>query len=524
MVCQAWAMQGFGVPPVVLLLYFVKIFAYVGLWVLVCGFSKNLGSWAEIGEWWFELEALGKGLVLILLLEVLGIAGASGPLTARYLPPFGASTYYLRPGTIKIPLFRSLGDTRNWFDVLLYAALLVSCIAACLAPELTPLRILPVLVLLPLLGLFDTQIYLAARGDVWVPALYAFLFPAQTGDALLLTWFAVWFWAAFSKLTPTFTSVVGVMVSNSPFLRFDWLKKLMYLDYPNDLRLSRTADLMAHFGTLVEFVLPILLLLGSTFGWPAELMHGCLIGITLFHAFIFFNVPVGVPMEWNVVMVYGAWVLFGMHPEYSVLEVTHPAIIALYVILLMVVPLIGNCFPRYVSFLLSMRYYAGTWPYSVWLFRRGCKLEKLDPNLVKTSPDVRHQLRLLYNDHTIEQILSRQIAFRLMHLPSRALHLLLPRAVEHIDDYYWTDGEFVAGEVIGWNFGDGHLHGEKLLASVQRRCGFAEGELRVIAVESPQWHNGRMHWRILDAATGLMEEGTATVHEFKDDPCWPIWK
>ena len=46
------------------------------------------------------------------------------------------------------------------------------------------------------------------------------------------------------------------------------------------------------------------------------------------------------------------------------------------------------------------------------------------------------------------------------------------------------EGELISGVAVGWNFGDGHFHNEQLLAAVQERCGFAEGELRVVTIES----------------------------------------
>jgi hypothetical protein len=523
-VCQAWAMQGFGAPNFVIIFYSLKIIFYIWMWTVFCSYSTSLGSFSTISDWWFNIDALGKALIWTLLLEVLGLGGASGPLTARYLPPFGASTYYLRPGTIKMPMFKALGDKRNFLDIILYAALIFFCIKACIAPQVTPTVVLPIIILLPILGLLDRQIYLAARADVWYPAIFLFLFPHQTGDGLKIVWFSIWFWAAFSKLTPTFTSVVGVMITNSPFLNFKWLKKLLYVSYPDDLRLSKGANYFAHFGTIVEFSLPLLLMAGTFFAWPHEYMVYCLIGMTAFHAFIFLNFPMAVPMEWNVIMVFGGWLLFGMHPEFSPLNVSNPIIIGLFSFLFIFLPLLGNFFPKYVSFLLSMRYYAGTWPYSIWLFKGNSKMDKLEPNIVKTSKDLRKQLSFFYDEKTSNSILSRGISFRLMHLPSRALHDLLPKAVDNIDEYYWNDGEFLTGEVLGWNFGDGHLHHEQLLESVQKRCNFEDGELRVIMVESPQLHNGRMHWRIHDAKTGLMEEGYTYIKDLKDKMPWPEWK
>ena len=117
------------------------------------------------------------------------------------------------------------------------------------------------------------------------------------------------------------------------------------------------------------------------------------------------------------------------------------------------------------------------------------------------------------------------IAFRFMHLPGRALHDLIPKAVKNVEEYTWFEGENIGGEVLGWNFGDAHLHDERLLASLQKRCNFESGEVRVIMVESPQLHNGRLHWRIFDAKDGFMEEGASYIKDLKEKMPYPTnWK
>ena len=526
MVCQASGMQGFGAPRFVVVFYSLKIALYVWLWFVFCSLSDDLGGWSTVETWWSRPEAIGKALFWTILLEVIGLGGASGPLTARYMPPLGAITYYLRPGTVKVPLFPKVpilgNDKRNFLDILLYIGLLVSLTWLCVAPKITWELVLPVVILLPVLGVIDRQIYLAARADVWYPCAVFFLFPLETGGALKMMWFGIWFWAAFSKLQPSFSSVVSVMICNSPFLNFKWLKRLLFRSYPNDLRLSRLATGISHIGTLVEFSLPISLMAGTLLGWDPSIMFYCLLGMTVFHTFIFVNFPMGVPMEWNVIMVYVGWALFYAHPDYHPSDVENPLIWAILGLSVVVLPILGNLFPRHISFLMSMRYYAGTWPYSVWLFKGNSKMEKLEPNIVKTSADLRVQLENYYKDETTRlAILSRVISFRFMHLPGRALQDLVPKAVDDIDDYYWQDGEFVAGEVAGWNFGDGHLHHETLLRSIQKRCNFAHGELRVIMVESPQLHTGKMHWRIHDAHDGLIEEGYTQIRSLREKMPWP---
>jgi len=107
-------------------------------------------------------------------------------------------------------------------------------------------------------------------------------------------------------------------------------------------------------------------------------------------------------------------------------------------------------------------------------------------------------------------------------LHGRALQTLLPRAVEDVEDYQYVDGEMVAGMVLGWNFGDGHLHSEQLLASVQESCDFAPGDLRCIFVESQPLGGASLEWRIVDACTGPIDSGSIRVEELQQRQPWPL--
>jgi hypothetical protein len=87
----------------------------------------------------------------------------------------------------------------------------------------------------------------------------------------------------------------------------------------------------------------------------------------------------------------------------------------------------------------------------------------------------------------------------------------LPHAADDLDAYEWMDGEVVAGMVLGWNFGDGHLNGQQLLDAVQEQCGFEPGELRVVMVESQPLFGPTMAWRIVDAAEGELASGETEI-------------
>jgi hypothetical protein len=140
--------------------------------------------------------------------------------------------------------------------------------------------------------------------------------------------------------------------------------------------------------------------------------------------------------------------------------------------------------------------------------------------LKKSSGWVHEQLGVMYDRATCVALVGKVMAFRLMHLHGRALPELLPRAVARVEDYEWMDGELIAGLALGWNFGDGHLHGEQLLGAIQQQCGFVGGELRVIMVESQPLGQGTLNWRIFDACDGLMESGEVAVAALRERQPW----
>jgi len=132
--------------------------------------------------------------------------------------------------------------------------------------------------------------------------------------------------------------------------------------------------------------------------------------------------------------------------------------------------------------------------------------------LKRASPLFREQLERLMPAEAA-QMDSRGLAFRSMHLQGRTLGLLLPRAIggRPFQEYSYVDGENVAGSVLGWNFGEGHLADERLLACVQAQCDFEDGEVRAIMVESQPILGSTLHWRIVDARRGILEEGYAPL-------------
>src|SRR5262249_57528648 len=115
---------------------------------------------------------------------------------------------------------------------------------------------------------------------------------------------------------------------------------------------------------------------------------------------------------------------------------------AFLVVMLIIVPLLGNLIPSRISFLMAMRYYAGNWAHSVWLFR-GESYKKLE-RLKKSSPWVVDQLlRIGYDRSAAMAVVSKLMGFRLMHLHGCDHSMLVPRAVHPFHAYVTVHRQFL---------------------------------------------------------------------------------
>lgn len=514
-------------PFIVLVMYWAKyLFLFAGGWAFFVSFSKDYPGFTSPGAWGFTNVAFQKAILWAMLYEVVGFGCSSGPMNARFKPPIGGLQWFLRPGTTKLPLSNKIPIvgtiTRTWLDVGLFAALIVFLLRALAAPEVTPALVLPCVVLVAIFGITDKTIFLAARSEHYWVVLVGFTF-AAAGDLWIssskVVWIAIWFWAATSKLNHHFPSVIMFMVNNGP-LAPKWFKKMLFRDYIDDLRPSRFASMLAHGGTFAEYMIPVILMtndggIGTVLG---------LILMTGFHTFIGANNPSGMPVEWNILMIYGGIFLFGFNAGVGIMELSATPILALFLFIWMVaIPTLGNFIPSRFSFLLSMRYYAGNWAYNIWLIRPEA-LPKLD-RLTKSTGTMRQQLEsMLPDEQTVELALSMSLAHRFLHIEGRPLLDALPKAVDDIEKYEWHEGEVLGGGIIGWNFGDGHLNGMQLLESIQAQCEFEEGEVRVVMVESQPLFGRTMSWKIVDAKTGIVETGETDIASMLDVTPYPTGK
>jgi len=524
MMCVTWCTQGFGAPDVVYVVYIMKIAVYVGVFFGIAAVTPALGGPASFGEWWSDPLAFEKAILWTVTWEVMGMGCGSGPLTGHYSPMFPATRHFLRPGTTRLRPFTWVpftgGHRRTWFDVSLYALLLALLVRALLSPQIGVWELLPVVGVLCLLGLRDKTIFLAARSEHYLLTVVVFLFATDLIAGAKTVQLILWWGAATSKINHHFPNVLAIMQSNSPIQRSKRVRKALYVDYPNDLRPSKFAALLAHGATAVEFAFPVAL----AFATNSTVLTVALVIMVLFHLNILLSIPMGVPLEWNIMFIYSGLVLFGAYSDVRFWSIESPVLIAILVAAVLIGPVYGSLRPDKISFLPSMRYYAGNWAASVWLFKPGL-MERLDERIIKSSPLHRIQLEGQIEPGTYDVTMARGQAFRAMHLHGRALAILLPRTYEDLaasdpsiaalgsDAFDMIDGEMIAGLVLGWNFGEGHLHHEQLLAAIQDECEFEPGDLRCLFLESQPIHQQRMHWRTADAATGPLDDGYIQVRD-----------
>jgi uncharacterized membrane protein YkgB len=538
-----WGENGFGSPKMIHTVYIAKLvllYAFGG--VVIATLTSGLPAFWHVSEWWNQPIVYQKAILWTVLLEVIGIAGSWGPLAGKVKPMTGGILFWARPGTIRLRPWKwmpfTTGDRRTWFDVALYVALLISVVVPLLSPgvhsdslsrvmpENTSGLVSPALLIAPIallvaMGLRDKTVFLGARGEQYLPVLVLFtVLPfVDMIIALKLLIVVVWVGAGVSKFGKHFANVIPPMVSNSPSMPFKWIKRAHYRDFPHDLRPSRVADIMAHVaGTTVEIITPMVLLF-STNKW---LTASAVALMVVFHLFIVSTFPLAVPLEWNVLFAYASIFLFLGFPAwdgYAVTDMSSPWLTALIVAALVFFPILGNFRPDKVSFLPSMRQYAGNWASAVWAFTPGAEA-KLNKVTRTAKNQVDQFVEFGYEPQWAEITMQSTIAWRTMHSQGRGLFSVLLKTLPDIDTRTVREAEFTCNSLIGFNFGDGHLHNEDLIAAVQREAAFEPGELIVVWVESQGWGSEVQHYKVIDAALGVIERGTWKVADAVAEQPW----
>jgi len=531
-----WAEVGFGTPVVLHLFYVVKILLYVLVAWLVVLTTTGIDGFTNVAQWYDEPIVFEKVVLYTMLFEVVGLGCGFGPLNNRFFPPMGSALYWLRPKTVRLPPWPNRvpltkGTSRTPFEVVLYAALLIALLFALFSdgtgpiPELnTEVGVLPIwqigtiLGILAVLGLRDKVIFLAARGEVYAPLAAAFLLSGlDIIIAAKLVCLVIWLGAATSKLNKHFPFVISTMMSNNPVIRPRWIKRMFFEKFPDDLRPGRLSRFVAHFSTAIEGLVPLVLFF-SHGGWVTAIAAFVMV---CFHFGILSAIPMGVPLEWNVFMMFSVLALFVGHAGIGLGDLQSPWPIVLFAVVAGTVVL-GNLFPRKVSFLPGMRYYAGNWDTTLWCVKPSAE-QKIAKGIVAIASMPAAQMEKFYGSkETAEMYQYMGYAFRAFNTHGRAMFTLAHRAMagrnEH--DYVLTDGERICSTAIGWNFGDGHMHNEQLIAALHERCHFEPGEVRVLLLDAQPIHKQQQEYRLVDAATGEFERGFVRVADMVTRQPW----
>jgi Transmembrane protein of unknown function (DUF3556) len=538
-----WAENGYGAPTMVHTIYIVKLtFFYALGGIVVATVTSGLPAFWHVSQWWNQPIVYEKAILWTVLLEIIGVAGSWGPLAGKTKPMTGGILFWARPGTIRLRPWRwvplTAGNRRTWFDVVVYVALIVSVVVPLVMPAahsdslsaavpsntsglVNPALLIAPMVLLVLIGLRDKTIFLAARGEQYLPALFFFtVLPfVDMIIALKLLIGVVWIGAGVSKFGPHFSNVIPPMVSNSPAMLSKWVKRLHYRNFPHDIRPSHVAGFMAHGpGTVVEVVAPLTLLLSP---WPWLTIIAATIMVA-FHLFIISTFPLAVPLEWNVLFAYATIFLFLGYPNwegYSIADMSSPWLTVAILAGLVFFPVLGNLRPDLVSFLPSMRQYAGNWASAVWAFAPGAE-EKLNRVTRSARNQVDQLVAFGYEPQWAEISMQQPVAWRSMHSQGRGLFSVLLKNLRDIDTRTVREAEFICNSLIGFNFGDGHLHNEDLIKAVQDEARFEPGELVVVWVESQAIGSKVQHYKVIDAALGVIERGTWKVSDAVAEQPW----
>jgi hypothetical protein len=538
-----WVDYGYGVPRMIHLLYIVKLVLFYALGgIVIATVTSGLPTFWHVSEWWNQPIVYQKAILWTVLLELIGLAGSWGVLAGKIKPMTGGYRFWARPNTIRLRPWRRVpftaGNRRTWFDIVVYLALIMSVVAPLVLPGVhsdslsavmpsntsglvNPTLLIAPMALLVVIGLRDKTIFLAARGEQYLPALifFAALPFVDMIIALKLLIVTVWFWAGVSKFGLHFTNVIPPMVSNSPALPVKWLKRAQYRNYPHDLLPSHVATFMAHGqGTVVEIIAPLTLLLSP---WPWLTIVAAAIMVA-FHLFIISTFPLAVPVEWNLLFAYATIFLFWGFPGwkgYGIADMSSPWLTVVILTAMCFFPVLGNLRPDLVSFLPSMRQYAGNWASAVWAFAPG-----VEAKLNRVTRSARNQVDQMvdfgYEPLWSEILVQQIIAWRAMHSQGRGMYSVLLKNVPDIDTRTVREGEMVCNSLIGFNFGDGHLHNEDLIQAVQDEAEFEPGELIVVWVESQPIHRRIQHYKVIDAALGVLERGTWNVADAVKQQPW----
>ena len=192
-----WVDNGFGSPQMVHTIYIAKlvVFFYALGGILVATVTSGPSASCMFRSGGTSRSSTRRSCCGPCCWRLIGVAGSWGPLAGKVKPMTGGILFWARPGTIRLRPWKWVpftgGDRRTWFDVVLYLALMISVAVPLFSPGVhsdslsaampgntsglvNPALLIAPIVLLVLIGLRDKIVFLAARGEQYLPALIIF--------------------------------------------------------------------------------------------------------------------------------------------------------------------------------------------------------------------------------------------------------------------------------------------------------------------------------------------------------------
>jgi hypothetical protein len=158
-----------------------------------------------------------------------------------------------------------------------------------------------------------------------------------------------------------------------------------------------------------------------------------------------FDVPIGGAVEWNLLFAYATIFLFWGFPNwkgYGIADMSSPWLTVVILAALCFFPVLGNLRPDLVSFLPSMRQYAGNWASAVWAFAPGAEA-KLNRVTRSARNQVDQMVDFGYEPLWSEILVQHMIAWPAMHSQGRGMYSVLfeePSGYRHQNGARRRDG------------------------------------------------------------------------------------
>lgn len=450
-----------------------------------------ISTYVPIGLiWWFGFQFLfmdtsvslltelnmKKFLIYQILHGLLGLGATSSLLGFRFKWHLGGTgIHFLMPGSLCSPLLPKLAQKlsfglgasvpgqRSFVAVLSFAVYIALLLRALLAKELGVSELLPIYLVLVLCTIFDFTIYLASRGEHYVYMLVCLVFP-DWRSGMQCVQLALWCWAGISKMGPWFQYVLPFITKDSAvanLLPREFLAKILLADYPRDVNPSRFTTVLAWTGAFLEVIFPAFCSCSA----PLRYFGGY--GMIWYHTFIGLCMPFASVFEWNFFCMILAYYLFVMN-QFSL-----PSSLFLQVFLtlvLVVVPVVGQLYPKLVPFLLAYRPYAGNWRFQ-WYILHKTALPKHQKLKTMEDPFTGNNLGWMYKTlfgkwgEASKSAIERWDWFltaSIIYVPAyRPLVSILEKLCEEnkwdIDDVLFAHSEGYQNQVFGWSLGTGWI-------------------------------------------------------------------